>query len=181
MNHQQKFELLESIILKEITSPEIINKLTDKWEILRKQLTNLHKSGDFNSSKEATITKHLKNIATKIKGIRKEYEIENLKNIKQDKLIGMVILGISIATATYFIYRNFLSKYAKVCRHLLKSSRIGKKNYYAQCVNKVRKEGAKEALKILAKGKSNCSKNKNPEKCKAKFDKQIAKWKEKMS
>lgn len=181
LNSQEKFRLLENIVLNESDYMSIIDleieleKVSTQFGEIKNKLTNTSISPD----KRFDLLNKKAEIADKLQDIRSEWSVkfhklydtsETLDNIKDAGIV--IAAGIALTTASYFIYKRFFSMKAKACKNAENRK---------ECLKKIKWGGAKEAIKALEKGKSNCGKNKNPDKCKSKFDKQIAKWKKKVA
>ncbi len=82
---------------------------------------------------------------------------------------GVIVIASVISLLVWIInkiYRVKLSKAAKVCKQYSGDKKI-------QCMKKITTDALKTKVSLLQKSKSICSKAKNPEKCKAKIQRQI--------
>ena len=83
---------------------------------------------------------------------------------------ALAVLGAAaIGAVAYYFYKNHLSQAAKACK-----GKTG--DAFKQCVAKFKKQAAAKTVALLKSNKAKCAKQKNPEKCIAKIDKQIAKF-----
>lgn len=80
---------------------------------------------------------------------------------------------VALATAAYYVYKNYLSAAAKACANL---KGVRKK----RCMLKYKLEGAKKAIKKLQEAFSACSQKNNPQKCEFRIKQQVRKWEERI-
>ena len=90
----------------------------------------------------------------------------------QSTLTAVAIVA-SVATASYAVYKRFLSKAAKACKG---KGGLEKTN----CMSKFKKQAQAAKIKELQSGMTKCTKSKDPTSCKAKLQGKINKEKAKM-
>jgi len=90
----------------------------------------------------------------------------------QNALTAVAIVA-AVVTASYAIYKRFLSKAAKACKE---KGGLEKTN----CMVKYKKQAQAARIKELQAGMSRCEKSKDPSTCKLKLQKRINKEKAKM-
>jgi flagellar biosynthesis/type III secretory pathway protein FliH len=71
-----------------------------------------------------------------------------------------------VITVSYKVYKRFLSKAARACKNLAGDAKTS-------CMNKYKRESLKAQVTELQKGRSICSKSKDPGKCTLKIDKKL--------
>jgi hypothetical protein len=82
--------------------------------------------------------------------------------------IGGAVAAALIITVAYKMYKRFLSKAARACKHKSGDEKTS-------CMNKYKKEALKQRIKALNQGMASCSKTKNTGKCKQKITGKIRK------
>lgn len=112
----------------------------------------------------------------KDKGIGRKKAVKNMAKsagkLMNSASIGTKIAGgLALATAAALIYKRFFSKAAKACKGASDKS---------ACLKKYKVDAIKATITNLKKANTECSSNKNPEKCKARVAKQVAKWEKKL-
>lgn len=116
---------------------------------------------------------------------KKNLDIAEIRNKAHKKGINLNVLGdhggkilfaagvVALATAAYYVYKNYLSAAAKACANL---EGVRKK----RCMLKYKLEGAKKAIKKLQEAFSACSQKNNPQKCEFRIKQQVRKWEERI-
>tara|TARA_Y100000310_G_scaffold340800_1_gene437812 strand:- start:582 stop:1565 length:984 start_codon:yes stop_codon:yes gene_type:complete len=159
---------------------------------LSSQMKKLSKERDKLKEIKRKITEEIKQ---KIKDVKKDLNRSNVRDLANQKLnsdqkidnlkwqgkqlksqneaMMLVLGGIAITAAIYFLYKRFFSLKAQTCKN--SKDRV-------ECLKNIKKKGYKYAIDILQKARKNCNKKVDKEKklkCESKFDKQISKWKKK--
>jgi hypothetical protein len=101
--------------------------------------------------------------------IDREREAALLRN----RTIGGIVLAAIIATAAYKVYKGYLSKAAKACQ-----GRKGEDK--TKCMKDYKRKAVQEEIKAMTKLMSECSKSKEPVKCKNAIKKKIDSKKKKL-
>lgn len=161
---QEKFNILESVLNEgsttdstgfRITKDNPGNKQTDK--LYQSSNTAWNKTKLWAERQVDSVNKYFKNMSMADKA-------------KYKKIAIWATGGVALAAASMFIYKKYFSAKAKACKNASDPK---------ACIAKIKKEGAKAAISALNTAKGSCGKSKNPDKCKAKMDKQISRWKAK--
>lgn len=103
------------------------------------------------------------------------FDYKKLVQFQEDKqyIITEFVLTVALITLGYKIYKKFLSKAARTCK---KFSGMKK----TKCINEFKKDGIKAQISVLERGKSSCSKTRNPSACKVKIKEKVKKLKLKL-
>ena len=98
---------------------------------------------------------------------------DNSKRLQELFVTPADLVVAALATAAVMAYKRFLSKAARACAGMGGTEKTA-------CMNKFKQDVIKAQINTLQSGLAKCAKTKDPDKCKAKVIKQIAKLKAKL-
>lgn len=101
-------------------------------------------------------------------------QIDTAQKSGQVEGIAISVLIAAILTASYVVYKKYLSKAARVCKDYKGMKR-------KECIVKFEKEAIKAKISSLMKGLSLCNKSKDPVNCKSKLQQKISIERQKLS